>query len=47
MPGILREVIEHILGIDSSFKLRYKKERGYTPAMREVIRQEVNRLLEA
>jgi hypothetical protein len=46
MPGILREVIEHKLGIDPSFKPIKQKERRYTPKRREAIRQEVNRLLE-
>jgi hypothetical protein len=46
MPGILREVIEHKLGIDPSFKPIKQKKRRYTPKRREAIRQEVNRLLE-
>jgi hypothetical protein len=46
MPGIPREVMEHKLGIDPSFKLIKQKERRYTPEMCETIRQEVNKLLE-
>jgi hypothetical protein len=46
MPRIHREVIEHKLGIDPSFKPIKQKERRYTPKRREAIRQEVNRLLE-
>jgi hypothetical protein len=47
MPGIPREVIEHKLGIDLAFKLIKQKERRYTLDRREVIRLEVNKLLEA
>jgi hypothetical protein len=47
MPGIPREVFEHKLGIDSSYKLAKQKERRYTLERRETIRQEVNKLLEA
>jgi hypothetical protein len=47
MPGIPREVIEHKLEIDRSFKSIKQKERRYTTERREAIRQEVNRLLEA
>ena len=47
MPRILREVIEHELGIDLAFKLIKQKERRYTPDRREAIRLEVNKLLEA
>jgi hypothetical protein len=47
MPGIPREVIEHKLGIDPVFKPIKQKERRYTPDRREVIRLEVNKLLEA
>jgi hypothetical protein len=39
-------VIEHKLGIDPLFKTIKQKERRYTTERREVIRQEVNRLLE-
>jgi hypothetical protein len=46
MPGILRKVIEHKLGIDPSYKSIKQKERRYTPERRETIRQEVNKLLE-
>jgi hypothetical protein len=46
MPGIHREVIEHKLGIDPAFKPIKQKERRYTPDRREVIRLEVNKLLE-
>jgi hypothetical protein len=47
MPGIPREVVEHKLGIDPSYKPVKQKERRYTPERRKTIRQEVNRLLEA
>jgi hypothetical protein len=47
MLSIPREVIEHKLGIDPSYKLIKQKERRYTPEKRETIRQEVNKLLEA
>jgi hypothetical protein len=47
MPGIPREVIEHKLGIDPTFKPIKQKERRYTPDMHEAIRLEVNELLEA
>jgi hypothetical protein len=47
MSGIPREVIEHKLDIDLSYKLIKQKERRYTPKRCETIRQEVNQLLEA
>jgi hypothetical protein len=47
MPGIPREVIEHKLDIDPSFKSIKQKERRYTLERHGAIRQEVNRLLEA
>jgi hypothetical protein len=47
LSRILREVIEHKLGIDPSFKLIKQKERRYIAKRRETIQQEVNRLLEA
>jgi hypothetical protein len=47
MPGIPREVIEHKLGIDPSYKSVKQKERRYTPERRKTIQQEVNKLLEA
>jgi hypothetical protein len=47
MPRISREVIEHKLGIDPTFKPIKQKERRYTPERRETIRLEVNKLLEA
>jgi hypothetical protein len=47
MPGIPREVIEHKLDIDPSYKSVKQKERMYTPERRETIWQEVNKLLEA
>jgi hypothetical protein len=47
MPRILREVIEHKLGIDPAFKSIKQKERRYTPERHETIRLEVNKLLEA
>jgi hypothetical protein len=46
MPEILREVIDHKLGIDPTFKPIKQKERRYTPKRRETIRLEVNKLLE-
>jgi hypothetical protein len=46
MPKILREVIEHKLGIDPAFKPIKQKERRYTPERRETIRLEVKKLLE-
>jgi hypothetical protein len=46
IPGIPREVIEHKLGIDPTFKPIKQKERRYTPESHETIRLEVNRLLE-
>jgi hypothetical protein len=47
MPGIPREVIDHKLRIDSSFKMIKQKERRYTTERHETIRQVLNRLLEA
>jgi hypothetical protein len=47
MPRIPREVIEHKLGIDPSYKSIKQKERRYTPERRETIQQKVNKLLEA
>jgi hypothetical protein len=47
MSEILREMIEHKLVIDPSYKLIKQKERTYTSERRETIRQEVNKLLEA
>jgi hypothetical protein len=47
MPRIPREVIEHKLDIDTTFKPIKQKERKYTPERRETIRVEVNKLLEA
>jgi hypothetical protein len=47
MPEILREVIEHKLGIDPLYKPIKQKERKYTPERRETVQQEVNKLLEA
>jgi hypothetical protein len=47
MPRILREVIEHKIGIDPSYKPIKQKERRYTPERHETIWQEVNKLLEA
>jgi hypothetical protein len=46
MSGISREVIEHKLGIDPTFKTIKQKERRYTTERRETIRVEVNKLLE-
>jgi hypothetical protein len=45
MSGISREVIEHKLGIDPTFKTIKQKERRYTPERRETIQVEVNKLL--
>jgi hypothetical protein len=45
MPGILREVIEHKLGIDPAFKPIKQKERRYTLERCETIWLEVNKLL--
>jgi hypothetical protein len=42
-----REVIEHKLGIDPSYKSIKQRERRYAPERCETIRQEVNKLLEA
>jgi hypothetical protein len=39
--------IVHKLGIDLLYKPVKQKERRYTPERREIIRQEVNKLLEA
>jgi hypothetical protein len=47
MPGILREMIEHKLGIDPSYKPIKQKERRYTSDRRETFQQEVNKLLKA
>jgi hypothetical protein len=47
MSGIPREVIEHKLGIDPSYKPIKHKERRYTPERHETIWEEVNKLLEA
>jgi hypothetical protein len=47
MPRIHREVIEHKLGIDPSYKPVKQKERSYTLERRETIQQEVDKLLEA
>jgi hypothetical protein len=47
MSGIPREVIEHKLDIDPSYKPVKQKERRYTPERQETIRQEVNKLLKA
>jgi hypothetical protein len=46
MPEIYREVIEHKLDIDPSYKPVKQKERRYTLERRETIWQEVNKLLE-
>jgi hypothetical protein len=42
-----REVIEHKLSIDPSYKTIKQKERRYTLERCETILQEVNKLLEA
>jgi hypothetical protein len=47
MFRILRDVIEHKLGIDSSYKLIKQKQRRYTPERCGTIWQEVNKLLDA
>jgi hypothetical protein len=46
MSGIPREVIEHKLDIDPSFKPIKQKEGRYTPERRETIRLKFNKLLE-
>jgi hypothetical protein len=46
MPGICREVIEHNLGIDTSYK-PIKQKKKIHPERRETIWQEVNKLLKA
>jgi hypothetical protein len=46
MPGIPREVIENRFGIDPTFKPIKQKEKRYTPERHEIIRVEVNKLLE-
>jgi hypothetical protein len=46
MFGIPREMIEHKLGIDPSYKPAKQKERRYTPERQKIIRQVVNKLLE-
>jgi hypothetical protein len=46
MPRIPREMIEHKLGSDPSYKLIKQKERRYTPKRCKTIQQEVNKLLE-
>jgi hypothetical protein len=45
MSGMPRDVIEHKLGIDPSYKPIKQKERRYTPERRETIRKEINKLL--
>jgi hypothetical protein len=47
MSRIPKEVIEHKLTIDPAFKSIKQKERRYTSERREIIRLEVNKLLEA
>jgi hypothetical protein len=47
MTGIPREVIEHKVCIDPSYKPIKKKERTYTSERCETILQEVNKLLDA
>jgi hypothetical protein len=47
MTGVPKEVIEHKLGIDPSYKSIKQKERRYTSERRETIQHEVNKLLEA
>jgi hypothetical protein len=46
MPDILKEVIEHKLNIDPTFKPIKPKERRYTLERCETIQLEVNKLLE-
>jgi hypothetical protein len=46
MLRILREVIEHKLGIDPSYKPIKQNERRYTSERLKTIWQEVNKLLE-
>jgi hypothetical protein len=47
MARIPREVIEHRLGIDPSYKPIKQKERRYTPKRHETIQQEVKKSLDA
>jgi hypothetical protein len=47
MFGILREVIEHKLGIDPASKPIKQKERRYTPERRKTIRVEVQNYLKS
>jgi hypothetical protein len=47
MSRIPREMIEHKLSIDPTFKPIKQKERRYTPERCETVRLEVNKLLEA
>jgi hypothetical protein len=47
MPGIPREVIEHELDIDPTFRPIKQKERMYTLERHDTILVEVNKLLEA
>jgi hypothetical protein len=47
MLRIHKEVIEHKLDIDPAFKAIKQKKRRYTPERCEIIRLEVNGLLEA
>jgi hypothetical protein len=47
MLGIPRELIELKLGIDQAFKPIKQKEIRHTPERHEIIRVEVNKLLEA
>jgi hypothetical protein len=47
MSGIPREVIEHKLDIDTSYKPVKQQDRRYTPERHKTIWQEVNKLLEA
>jgi hypothetical protein len=47
MSRIPREMIEHKLSIDPTFKPIKQKERKYTPERCETVRLEVNKLLEA
>jgi hypothetical protein len=46
MPRVARDVIEHKLRIDPSFKPIKQKETRYTPERHETIRQQVNKLVE-
>ena len=47
MPGVLLELIEHRLSVRDSFRPIRQRLRQFHPVRQEVIKQEVDRLLEA